>query len=120
MQRAKVVLEETKENQTVFLALRLETKNANLLLMSEAEDQLGTLALAIPQPQKMLGPPMSSILLGDRNIMISRLLAERLAEKTGKMALTSIFAKTISEKDAGPIFFRLFEKTVGKGGEAQK
>jgi len=114
MQRAKVVREEIKENQTVFLALHLETKNANLVLMSEGEEQLGTLAVAIPQAQKILGPPLSSILLGDRNIMIARLLAERLAEKTGKMALMSIFAKTVSERDAGPIFLRLFEKIVGK------
>ena len=114
MQRAKVVREEIKENQTVFLALHLETKNANLVLMSEGEEQLGTLAVAIPQAQKILGPPLSSILLGDRNIMIARLLAERLAEKTGKMALMSIFAKTVSERDAGSIFLRLFEKIVGK------
>jgi len=114
MQRAKVVQGEIKENQTVFLALHLETKNANLVLLSEGEDQLGTLAVAIPQAQRMLGPPLSSTLLGDRNIMIARLLAERLAEKTGKMALMSIFAKTFSERDAGPIFLRLFEKIVGK------
>jgi len=114
MQRARVVQEEIKEDQTVFVALRLETRNANLLLMSEQEDQLGTLAVSIPQTQKIPGPPLSSILLGDRNIMVTRLLAERLAEKTGKIALTSIFAKTISEKDAGPVFLRLFEKIVGK------
>jgi len=114
MQRARVVQEEVRENQKVFLALRLETKNANLVLMSEGEDQLGTLAVAVPQAQKMLGPPLSSILLGDRSTMIARLLAERLAEKTGKVALMSIFAKTVSERDAGPIFLRLFEKIVGK------
>jgi len=114
MQRARVFQEETKENQTVFLALHVETKNANLVLLSEGEDQLGTLAVALPQAQKMLGPPLSSILLGDRNTMISRLLAERLAEKTGKMALMSVFAKTVSERDAGPVFLRLFEKVVGK------
>jgi len=114
MQRARVVQEEIKENQTLFLALHLETKNANIVLMSEGEDQLGTLAVAVPQAQKMLGPPLSSILLGDRNTMTARLLAERLAEKTGKMALMSIFAKTVSERDAGPIFLRLFEKIAGK------
>jgi len=114
MQRAEVVQEEIKENQTVFVALRLETKNANLMLMSEGEDQFGTLAVAIPQAQKMLGPTLSSILLGDRNAMTARLLAERLAEKTGKMALVSIFAKTVSERDAGPIFLRLLEKVAGK------
>jgi len=114
MQRGRITQEEIRENQTVFLAIHLETKNANLLLLSEGEDQLGTLAVAIPQAERLLGPPLSSTLLGDKNAMTARLLAERLAEKTGKMALTSIFAKTVSEKDAGPVFLRLFDKIVGK------
>jgi len=112
MQRAKVVQETMKENETLFLALRLETKNANLILLSEGEDNLGTLAVAIPQKEKMLGPSMSSVLLGDRNVIVARLLAERLAEKTGKIALASVFAKTVAEKDVGPVFLRLFDKTL--------
>jgi len=112
MQRVKVVQEEMKENETMFLALRLETKNANIILLSEEEDHLGTLAVAIPQKEKMLGPPLSSVLLGDRNVIVARLLAESLAQKTSKIALASVFAKTVAEKDAGPIFLRLFDKTM--------
>lgn len=112
MQRVKVVQEEMQEDETLFLALLLETKNANLILLSEGEDQLGTLAVAIPQKEKMMGPPLSSVLLGDRNVIVARLLAERLAQKTGKIALASIFAKTLAEKDVGPIFLRLFDKTL--------
>lgn len=119
MQRVKVIQEEIKQNETSFLALRLETKNANIILLSEGEDNLGTLAVAVPQKEKMLAPPLSSILLGDRNIILARILAENLAQKTGKLALASIFAKTIAEKDAGHIFFKLVEKTLGakEGGE---
>jgi len=120
MQRVKVVQEEIKENETLFLALRLETKNANLILLSEGEDQLGTLAVAIPQKERMLGPPLSSILLGDRNVIVARLLAERLAQKTGKIALASVFAKTLAEKDAGPIFLKLFDKTLKAKEEGAK
>lgn len=112
MQRVKIVQEEIKENETLFLALRLETKNSNIILLSEGEDQLGTLAVALPQAQKMLGPPLSSVLLGDRNIFVARMLAERLAAKTGKIALASIFTKTLAEKEAGPIFIKLFEKAM--------
>jgi len=112
MQRVKVTQEETKQNETSFLALRLETKNANIILLSEGEDNLGTLAIAVPQKEKMLGAPLSSVLLGDRNMITARFLAENLAQKTGKLALTSVFAKTLSEKDAGPIFLKLFEKTL--------
>ena len=112
MQRVKVTQEEIKQNETSFLALRLETKNANLILLSEGEDNLGTLAVAIPQKEKLLGQPLSSVLLGDRNIIIARLLAENLAQKTGKIALASVFAETLAEKDVGPIFLKLFEKTL--------
>jgi hypothetical protein len=121
MQRVKIVETEMKENETLFVALNLETKNASILLLSEGEDQLGTLAVGLPQKEKMLGPPMSSVLLGDRNMIVARLLAERLAQKTGKIALTSVFAKTVAEKDAGSIFLRLFDKTLkGETEEGEK
>lgn len=113
MPRGKVVREKIVENGKPFLALVLETKNANLVVLSEREDQLGTLAVALPQAPQMVGPPLSSVLLGDRNIMIARILAERLARKTKKMALVSVFTKTVDEREAGPIFLKLVEKTAG-------
>jgi len=122
MQRAKIVQREMKQNETLFVAVRVETKNANILLLSEGEDQLGTLAVGVPQKDRMLGPPMSSVLLGDRNVIVARLLAERLAEKTGKIALASVFAKSVAEKDAGSVFLKLFDKALEekKEGEEKK
>jgi len=117
--RAKVVEEEIKQDEITFCALRLETKNANLLLLSEGEDQLGTLAVALPPTERMLGPPVSSVLLGDRNTLIARLLAERLAQKTRKIALASVFARTIDERTAGTIFLGLFEKTFKEKEETK-
>jgi len=117
MPRVKLVEEEISEKDNLFVGLRLETQNANLILLSEGEDQLGTLAAAVPQTQNMIGPPTSSILLGDRNVIVARLLAERLAHQTGKIALASIFSKTVTEKDAGPIFIRLFDKVMKSKGE---
>jgi hypothetical protein len=92
----------------------METRNASLLLLSEGEDQLGTLAVAIPQEEKMVGPPLSSILLGDRNVTTARVLAERLAKTMNKIALVSVFTKTVSETEAGPILLKLSRKVVGK------
>ena len=112
MSRAKVVEEKLEENGVLFLALYLETRNASLILLSEGEDQLGTLAVAIPQEQRMVGPPLSSILLGDRNVIIARILAERLAEKMKKIILVSVFTKTFGEREVGPIFLKLVEKTI--------
>jgi len=112
MSRAKIVQEKIIERDTPFLAIYLETKNSSLVLLSEGEDQLGTLAVAIPQTRKMVGPPLSSILLGHRNVMIARILAERLAEKMKKIALVSVFSKTFGEREVGPIFLKLVEKTI--------
>ena len=117
MNRAKIVLEELKEEANLFLAMHIETKNSSIILLSEGEDQIGTLAVAIPRIEKMSGEPLSSILLGDRNSLTSRLLAERLAQRTGKISLTSVFAKTINEQQASKVFFKLFEKILKEKDE---
>ena len=119
MSRAKIVHEEIKEKDIPFLATHLEMKNASLFFLSEREDQLGTLAAAVPRTEKRISPPLSSVLLGDRNMMVARLLAERVAEKTSKIALVSVFVKTISEREAGPILVRLVEKTLKKREERE-
>ena len=114
MSRAKIVKEEMVERDTTFFALHIETENANQLFLSEGEDRLGTLAVALPQQQKLVGPPLSSILLGDRNIMIARILAEHLAQNTKKIALVSVFTKTVSEQEAAPILRKLIDKVLKK------
>jgi len=116
--RAKIVQEEIKKDETTFYALRLETKNAHLIMLSESEDNLGTLAVAVPQAERMVGPPVSSVLLGDKNAIIARLLAERLAHKTGKIGLASVYVKTLDERSAGKVFIELLEKTFKEKEEA--
>ena len=120
MQRAKVTQNELKEKDSLFLSLHIETPNASILLLSEGEDQLGTLSAAVPQAQEMLGPPVSSILLGDRNTILSRMLGERLAAKTGKIALASVFLKATAEREAAPILLKLFDKTMKTDEEEKK
>ena len=115
MSQAIIVQEEAREKDSLFRATYIEMKNASLLFLSEKDDELGTLAVAIPQTRQITGPPLSSILLGDRNIMIARLLAERLTEKIKKIALVSVFLKTVDEREAGPILLRLLEKTISEG-----
>lgn len=100
-----------------FLAIFIETKNAVLVMLSEAEDQLGTLAASVPPTTGIRIQPLpSSVLLGDRNTITARMLAERLAAKTGKIGLVSVHLKTISETEANPLLMKLFEKvtTIGK------
>jgi len=112
LSRAKIFKDELVERDTKFLAIYVETENANQLFLSEGVDKLGTLAVAIPQPEKMVGSPLSSILLGDRNMMISRILAELLAQKTKKISLVSVFIKSVSEQEAAPILRKLLENVL--------
>jgi hypothetical protein len=114
LSRAKIVKEEIIEGDKSFFAVYIETENANQLFLSEGEDTLGTLAVAMPQQQKLLGPPLSSVLLGDRNMMIARVMAELLAQKTNKISLVSVFTKSVIEQEAVPILRKLLEKTLKK------
>jgi predicted CopG family antitoxin len=47
-------------------------------------------------------------------MMISRVLAELLAQKTKKISLVSVFIKSVSEQEAAPILRELMEKTLKK------
>ncbi len=114
LSRANIIKEEIVERETTFFAVYIETKNATQLFLSEGEDKLGTLAVAIPQPQNLVGSPLSSILLGDRNMMIARALAEILAQKTKKIGLVSVFIKSVTEQEAAPILRKLMENVLKK------
>jgi hypothetical protein len=112
MERAKVVKDEIIEQNTHFLAVYVEAKNSCLILLSEKEDKLGTFAIAVPKPKDLLGPPSSSILLGDKNGISARMFAEYVASKKGKIALVSIYLETMDEMQAQSIFKRLVEKVI--------
>lgn len=112
MERAKIVKEELIEQNLHFLAVYMETKNACLILLSENEDKLGTLAIAVPKPKDMLGPASSSILLGDKNAISARMFAEHLASRKTKIALVSIYLETVDEIQAQSILMRLMEKVT--------
>ena len=112
MERAKVVKQEILEENTRFLAVYVEARNSCLVLLSEKEDKLGTLAIAVPKPKELLGPPSSSVLLGDKNVASARMFAENLAMIKGKIVLVSIYLETIDERQAQSAFRRLLEKVT--------
>lgn len=120
MERAKVVKDEIVEQDTHYLAVYVETDNSCLVLLSENEDKLGTLAIAVPRPRDLLGPPTSSVLLGDKNAILARMFAEYVSSKKEKIALVSIYLETASETQARSIFKRLIEKVVHSEGHAEK
>jgi len=114
MSQAKIIREETKIGDNVYSAVLIEVKNGYIVLLSEGQDNVGTLAVSVPQTSGMVGPPLSSALLGERNVMLARMLAERLANSLRKMVLVSVFVKTTKEAEAGRTFLRLLEKTLKK------
>jgi len=117
--RASIVREEIEERGSIFSAVLIEASNAYIMLLSEGEESLGTLAVSLPQKPGMIGPPLSSVLLGERNVTLARLLAERLAKTLNRMTLVSVFVKTLDAKEAGPILLRLLEKILKKKGPDQ-
>jgi hypothetical protein len=118
LERARVVKDEIVEQNTRFLAVYVEAKNSCMVLLSEKEDKLGTLAIAVPRPKDLLGPPSSSVLLGDKNAVSARMFAEQLAAIKEKIALVSIYLETMDERQAQSAFKRLMEKVAH--GETQK
>lgn len=112
MERAKVVKDEIFEQNTHFLAVYVEAKNSCLILLSEKEDKLGTLVIAVPKPKDSLGPPSSSVLLGDKNAVTARMFAENLAMRKEKIVLVSIYLETMDERQAQSALKRLLEKVT--------
>lgn len=112
LERAKVVKEEIVEQNARFLAVYVESKNSCMVLLSEKEDKLGTLAIAVPKPKDLLGPPSSSVLLGDKNGISARMFAEHLASVKEKIALVSVYLETMDERQAQLAFKRLLEKIL--------
>ncbi|MEM3668869.1 MAG: hypothetical protein QXU38_03650 [Candidatus Bathyarchaeia archaeon] len=119
MERAKIVKEEIVEQNLHFLAIYMETKNACLILLSEREDKLGTLAVAVPKIGDIPGPVSSSVLLGDKNAISARMFAEYMASRKKKIALVSVYLETLNEMQAQSIFMRLIEKVTYQTSEKE-
>ena len=112
MERANVIKEELTEKDSRFLAVYVEAKNSCLILLSEKEDKLGTMAIAVPRPKDLLGPVSSSILVGDKNAISARMFAEYVATKKGKIAVVSVYLEKLTEVQAQAYFMRLIEKVL--------
>ncbi len=113
MERANVVKEEITANETHFLAVYVEAKNSCLILLSENEDKLGTLAIAVPKTGYPLGQlASSSVLVGSKNEISARMFSEYLAAKKGKIAMVSVYLDKLTEMDAQAYFKKLIEKVL--------
>jgi hypothetical protein len=123
VERANVIKEEIVEKERRFLAVYVEAKNSCLILLSENEDKLGTLAIAVPKTNESLGlMASSSVLVGNKNEISARMFSEYVASKKGKIAMVSVYLDKLSEMDAQIYFKRLLEKVLEtkKEEEAEK
>jgi hypothetical protein len=118
VERAKVTKEEIVERDIHFLAVYVESKNSCMIMLSEKEDKLGTLAIAVPKAKETLGPATSSILLGDKNEISARMFAEYVASKKGKIAMVSVYLEKVGEIQAQEFFMHLIDKLIKS--ESQK
>jgi hypothetical protein len=119
MERAKVVKEELFEQDTRFLAVYVETKNSCIIMLSEKEDKLGTMAVAVPKPRDFVGPISSSVLLGDKNAISARMFAEYVAAKKGKIAMVSVYLDKLGEIQARAFLMHLLEKVIQAKSERE-
>lgn len=119
MERAKVVKEELLQQDMRFLAVYVDSRNSCMIMLSEKEDKLGTLAIAVPKPKDMVGAVTSSVLLGDRNIISARMFAEYVASKKGKIALVSVYLDKVSEIQAQEFFMHLIDKLIQTGEQKE-
>lgn len=112
MERAKVLKEELQEQDRRFLAVYVEAKNSIMIMLSEKEDKLGTLAIAVPKPKDLMGSVTSSILLGDKNVISARMFAEYVASKKGKITMVSVYLDQLTELQAQSFFMHLVDKLL--------
>jgi hypothetical protein len=117
-ERANVIKEEIQEQDTRFLAVYVEAKNSIMIMLSEKEDKLGTLAIAVPKPRDLMGSVTSSVLLGDKNVISARMFAEYVASKKGKIAMVSVYLDKVGEMQAQAFFMHLIDKLIKS--ESQK
>lgn len=115
MQSAKVFHEEAIEEGIKLSATVIALGNSYIVLLSEGEtENLGTLSVSMPMRPGISRLPLSSVLLGEKSTILSRIIAERVATATNKIALVSVFVKSLDEQRAGRVFMRLLEKILGR------
>lgn len=114
----RIVSEEIEEGGERFKATLMELENAVIVLFNEGERmRLGTLAAAMPSPRGGW-PGASSVLLGERNMVVTRVLAQRLAEHHNRISLVSTHVREAAEVE--PILVRLAQRLIeGRGMKDQ-
>ena len=103
-----IVENKLEVNSRVFRINSLQLDNAVVAFFFEERMRMGTVAIAMPGIEEV-AVGRSSVLVGGKYMMTTRALAERLAAKTHKMALVSLFTE-LDETEALRIYAKLLDK----------
>jgi hypothetical protein len=102
------VEEKLEVNSRFFRVNLVQLENAVVAFMFEDRMRMGTVAIAMPGTGEV-AVGRSSVLVGGKYLMTTRALAERLAAKTGKIALVSLFTE-LDEAEALRMYAKLLDK----------
>jgi hypothetical protein len=103
--------EEITEGEYSFSASIIQLENAIFVVFDErGQTNIGTLAVALPPKRDVREPSISSILIGDRNIILTKLLAESAASLFGQMAFTSTHFEEINDTKISRMLLELLKK----------
>ena len=105
-------------NSRTFRVNYLQLENAVIAFFFEDRMRIGTIAIAMPGTGEV-AVGRSSVLVGGKYLMTSRALAERLAGKSGKIALVSLFTE-LDEAETFRIYAKLLEKVQLATQSAEK
>lgn len=100
--------EKLQVNSRSFRVNFVQFENAVVAFFFEERRRLGTVAIAMPGVGEV-AVGRSSVLVGGKYLMTTRALAERLAGKSGKIALVSLFTE-LDEAEALRTYAKLLEK----------
>lgn len=100
--------EKLEVNSRFFRVNLVQLENAVVAFMFEERMRMGTVAIAMPGTGEV-AVGRSSVLVGGKYLMTTRALAERLAAKTGKIALVSLFTE-LDEAEALRMYAKLLDK----------
>jgi hypothetical protein len=104
----EIVEEKLEVNSRFFRVSFLQLENAAVAFFFEERIRMGTVAIAMPGTGEVAAG-RSSVLLGGKYLMTTRALAERLAAKTGKIALVSLFTE-LDETQALRMYAKLLDQ----------
>ncbi len=103
-----IIEEKLEVNSRVFRINSMQLENAVVAFFFEERMRMGTVAIAMPGTGEV-AVGRSSVLVGGKYMMTTRALAERLAAKTGKIALISLFTE-LDETEALRMYAKLLDK----------